>query len=173
MKREDAVGESCFFFSFSAQLLQIVQTENCCRRWELPCKEWAPSPLCVLSYMVGALNFALAGCLQFFQGCGVKGCGHPDSMKSADQWEQSQLVICWQIRQATMPLGPMGNNCLDALMWCASCDKDFFWAFKPRDWTGRLSVKKQGHAGPKPRVRWELLKTCSSNTVQCGLLLFR
>lgn len=82
---------------FVAQLHQIVHLKTVVVDESGPVKNEHLSlgPVCLLSDMGGPPNFLLTGCLRvfFFRRHCVKSCGHPDSMKSADQREQSQLVI--------------------------------------------------------------------------------
>lgn len=129
-------------------------SENFWCRWEWPCKEWAPfTRPCLCSVWHGRASKLCAHWLSagFFRGAVWKAADILTAWNQLISGSRASLLFCWQIRQATEPPGPMGHNCLDVLMWCASCDEDFFLAFKLRGWTGRLQ-KKQGDAGPK---HWE------------------
>lgn len=168
---EEAVGESRFS---AAQLLQIVELKIVVDESRpLNNGHLSPHPVCDLSDIGGPLNFALAGCLCFFRGRCVGSCGHPDSMNLADQWEQSQLVICWQMRQTTKLSGPVGNNCLDILMWWAPCDEDFFVLSNQRAEPPVCLSKSRATLGQNTESKLRtVLKTCTFKTLQCGLLLF-
>lgn len=156
MKLEQAIGESEFS---AAQLLQIVELKIVLDESRpLNKGHLSPDPVCVLSWHRWASKLCARWLSAvFFRGRCVGSCGHPDSMTLADQWEQSQLVICWQMRQTTKLSGPVGNNCLDVLMWWAPCEEDFFWRSQTKG-PNRPSVCQK--AGPRwaktLRVSWEL-----------------